>query len=278
MTGKQLNEEQRALLARCFQVKKLTNAEIAFILNVSITTIQRRRIEYEKTGVLKPHRDVSKNAEKLKPHHLEVDLFSQKLVEWHKDHPDALLYDMQLFLRVHCGVNLSTSTISRQFRKAIGVTSRLSGTKARIMSRRRREAEGRSLADEIHQGAQATAAGVSSGSVSANGSRSSSAGVSGSSGNGGVQTVVGQQQGQEQQQQQQQRVLPPIPQPVAAREGGQAHHQGYGQQTAAHQSYRMEYFARPPSEPAHQGDRQQQTCRLASDQQEYVYTTTGNTR
>jgi PHS family inorganic phosphate transporter-like MFS transporter len=72
MTGKQLNDEQRALLARMFQVKSLKNADISFILNISMKTVQRRRIEYEQTGNLRKHRDVSKNAEKLKPEHLQV--------------------------------------------------------------------------------------------------------------------------------------------------------------------------------------------------------------
>lgn len=75
----------------------------------------------------------------------------QKLVEWHKDHPDALLDDMQLFLKKNCGVDVSVPTISRQLKKAYG-TFRREGRCARIRSRKQREAEGRSIASEIQQG------------------------------------------------------------------------------------------------------------------------------
>ncbi|KAL2269860.1 hypothetical protein VTJ83DRAFT_2044 [Remersonia thermophila] len=272
MTGKQLNEEQRALLARCFQVKKLTNADISFILNISIKTVQRRRIEYQETGLLKPHKDVSKNAEKLKPHHLE------KLVEWHQSHPDALLEDMQLFLRVHCGLELSTSTISRQLRKAIGVDSRLSGTKARVKSRRRREAEGRSLAAEIRQEVAAFNGGSGAG-ASADGNRCSSSSSSsssspGASGGGGnrAQPVAGQQQEPEQQQ----GVLPPLPRLLTARDGEPVCRQGHGQQTAARRGYTIECFAPPDgSGPVRQGGRQQ-ASHPASDPQEHAHAAAGH--
>jgi PHS family inorganic phosphate transporter-like MFS transporter len=72
MTGKQLTEDRRAILSRLLQIPKLNNHEIAFALGVDERTVRRRRYEFQATGEIKKHKDVSKNAEKLKPHHLEV--------------------------------------------------------------------------------------------------------------------------------------------------------------------------------------------------------------
>lgn len=72
-------------------------------------------------------------------------------MEWHKDHPDALLDDMQLFLRTQCGIEVSLPTVSRQLRKAYGGTLLRNGRCARIRSRKQREAEGRSIALELQQ-------------------------------------------------------------------------------------------------------------------------------
>lgn len=170
MTGKQLSDDHRAILSKLLQIPKLTNREISWVLGVDDRTVRRRRIEFEATGEIKKHKDVSKNAEKLKPQHMEVplpDISSyirpscqlltlccfglQKLVAWHKDHPDALLDDMQMFLRLQCGLEVSRPTISRQIRKAYGGTFRRSGRCARIRSRKQREAEGRSIALELQQ-------------------------------------------------------------------------------------------------------------------------------
>jgi MFS transporter, PHS family, inorganic phosphate transporter len=74
-------------------------------------------------------------------------------VEWHKDHPDALLDDMQLFLRTQCGLEVSLPTISRQVRKANGGAFLRSGRCERIRSRKQREAEGRSIALELQHNA-----------------------------------------------------------------------------------------------------------------------------
>lgn len=77
---------------------------------------------------------------------------TQRLVEWHKDHPDALLDDMRLFLQTQCGLDVSVPTISRQLRKAYGGTFLRAGRTARVRSRKQREAEGRSIAVELQQG------------------------------------------------------------------------------------------------------------------------------
>ncbi|KAK3311332.1 major facilitator superfamily domain-containing protein [Chaetomium strumarium] len=147
MTGKQLSDDRRLILSRLLQITKLNNNEIAWVLGVDERTVRRRRYEFEATGEIKKHKDVSKNAEKLKPHHVE------KLVVWHRDHPDALLDDMQLFLRTQCGLEVSIATISRQLRKAYGGTFLRSGRCARIRSRQQRVAEGRSIALELQQSA-----------------------------------------------------------------------------------------------------------------------------
>ncbi len=75
----------------------------------------------------------------------------QKLVEWHKSHPDALLGDMQDFLRAQCGLEISLPTISRQIRKSYGGTFLREGVSARRRLKRQREAEGRPFAAETQQ-------------------------------------------------------------------------------------------------------------------------------
>ena len=72
MTGKQLSDDHRAILSKLLQIPKLTNREISWVLGVDDRTVRRRRQEYEATGEIKKHKDVSKNAEKVKPQHLEV--------------------------------------------------------------------------------------------------------------------------------------------------------------------------------------------------------------
>ncbi|KAL2019243.1 hypothetical protein VTK56DRAFT_9970 [Thermocarpiscus australiensis] len=158
MTSKQLSDDHRAILAKLLQITKLNNREIAWVLNVDERTIRRRRYEFAATGQLKKHRNVSKNAEKLKPQYLE------KLAAWHKEHPEALLDDMRSFLRSTCGLEVSIATISRQLKKVHG-TDLMKGRSARIRSRKQREAEGRSISSEIQQssgdnGSQPSAAGV----------------------------------------------------------------------------------------------------------------------
>lgn len=67
MTGKQLSDFQRQILGRLFQIQKLTNRDIAGVLDVDERTIRRRRDEWKATGEIRAHKDVSKNAEKFKP-------------------------------------------------------------------------------------------------------------------------------------------------------------------------------------------------------------------
>lgn len=72
MTGKLLSDDHRAILAKLLQIPKLNNHEIAWVLNITDRTVRRRRYEFAATGQLAKHKDVSQNATKLKPHHLEV--------------------------------------------------------------------------------------------------------------------------------------------------------------------------------------------------------------
>lgn len=59
----------------------------------------------------------------------------QKLVDWLKDHDDALLEDCQLFLRRELGLEVSLPTISRQLVKATG-KARTRGRARRVKQRR----------------------------------------------------------------------------------------------------------------------------------------------
>lgn len=136
MTGKPLNHFQLRILKKLLQIQKLTNHDIAFVLECDERTIRRRRYEFQATGDLLKKKDVGKNAEKLKPEYLEVgEVLSpllwdvvlltqpacvQRLLEWLKTHEEALLEDCQRFLKEETGLETSTSTISRQLKKATG--------------------------------------------------------------------------------------------------------------------------------------------------------------
>ncbi|KAK1828245.1 hypothetical protein QBC39DRAFT_359856 [Podospora conica] len=129
MTGKQLSAFQRQILGRLFQLPQLTNRQIAFVLEYDERTIRRRRDEWKATGEIRAHKDVSKNAEKFKPEAVT------KLVEWLKDHDDALLEDCQLFLKRELDLEVSLPTISRQLVKATG-KARTRGRARRVKQRR----------------------------------------------------------------------------------------------------------------------------------------------
>ncbi|KAK0730610.1 hypothetical protein B0H67DRAFT_562296 [Lasiosphaeris hirsuta] len=142
MTGKRLSDFHRQILSKLLQIQKLTNHEIAFVLGCDERTIRRRRYEFAATGNLAKGRDVSKNAEKLKPQYLE------KLLEWLNDNEDALLEDMQSFLKKQFGLEISIPTISRQLKSSTG-THRRNGRARRIKIRELRQAEGRPIDLEL---------------------------------------------------------------------------------------------------------------------------------
>ncbi|KAJ4418510.1 hypothetical protein N0V85_001419 [Neurospora sp. IMI 360204] len=139
MTGKRFTEDQRVLLERMLTLKdKLSNHDIAFILGFDERTIRRRRYEFEANGRIAPPPDVSKNAEKLKAETLE------KLVEWIKENDDALIEDMQKFLKEACDCNVSKATISRQLKRVTNEDRQLGRVK-RLKARAKRAAEGRNF-------------------------------------------------------------------------------------------------------------------------------------
>ncbi|KAK3487345.1 hypothetical protein B0T13DRAFT_113654 [Neurospora crassa] len=189
MTGKRFTEDQRVLLERMLTLRdKLSNHDIAFILGFDERTIRRRRYEFEANGRIAPPPDVSKNAEKLKAENLE------KLVEWLKYNDDALIEDMQKFLKEACDCNVSRATISRQLKKVTKEDRQLGRVK-RLKAREKRAAEGRDF--------DFTAP-----------SRSATASVDRDSVVGEPQS---QQQGQQQQQQQQQQAQAQAQAPPEAR-------------------------------------------------------------
>lgn len=226
MTGKRLSEDHRVILSKLLQIPKLSNHEIAWVLNVDERTVRRRRGEFDATGQLAQHKDVSKNAEKLKEHHME------QLVAWHKDHPDALLDDMQLFLKTQCGLEVSVPTISRGLKKSYGTLRRI-GRCARIKSRKEREAEGRSIASEIQQG-QSMDADADADAETA----SASALVGGQSSSEGI--IEGQQ------------CLEPLPPVVSFQRIDPAH-------VRMRQQFLPEHVRLPPRSPQHHQHQQQQS-------------------
>ncbi|KAK3354134.1 hypothetical protein B0H65DRAFT_1390 [Neurospora tetraspora] len=154
MTGKRFTEDQRVLLERMLTLKdKLSNHDIAFILGFDERTIRRRRYEFEANGRIAPPPDVSKNAEKLKAVTLE------KLVEWVKENPDALIEDMQKFLKEACDCNVSKATISRQLKKVTNEDRQLGRVK-RLKARAKRAAEGRNFDFTAHSSSRSASASV----------------------------------------------------------------------------------------------------------------------
>lgn len=168
MPGKHITEDHRVILGKLLQLPQLKNREIAWVLDYDLRTIQRKRKEFVDTGEVKKKRDVSMNAEKLKSHHLEVRrpatylpapggpwpvadhvcARQQKLLAWHRDHPDALLQDMVFFLEKHFDLKLSNATLSRRLKQVYG-THMKTGRSARLRARKRREEDGCTYAMEI---------------------------------------------------------------------------------------------------------------------------------
>jgi hypothetical protein len=70
--GNRLSLDHREILEKLLQIEKLSNTEVAWVLNCDARTIRRRRLQFAQTGSIDIKKDVSMNAEKFKPHHLEV--------------------------------------------------------------------------------------------------------------------------------------------------------------------------------------------------------------
>lgn len=71
--SRRLDKTEKGVLVHLLQAPKLTNGDIAKIIDVDERTISRRRKQLRTLGHLSPERNV-KGAEKLRPWHLEVCL------------------------------------------------------------------------------------------------------------------------------------------------------------------------------------------------------------
>lgn len=69
--SRRLDKSEKNVLVHLLQAPKLTNGDIARIIDVDERTISRRRKQLRTLGHLSPERNV-KGAEKLRPWHLEV--------------------------------------------------------------------------------------------------------------------------------------------------------------------------------------------------------------
>lgn len=69
--SRRLDKSEKNVLVHLLQAPKLTNGDIAKIIDVDERTISRRRKQLRTLGHLSPERNV-KGAEKLRPWHLEV--------------------------------------------------------------------------------------------------------------------------------------------------------------------------------------------------------------
>lgn len=70
--SRRLDKSEKNVLVHLLQAPKLTNGDIAKIIDVDERTISRRRKQLRTLGHLSPERNV-KGAEKLRPWHLEVE-------------------------------------------------------------------------------------------------------------------------------------------------------------------------------------------------------------
>ena len=70
---KRLDPQEKNLLEHLISMPNLSNTEIGRILRVDEGTVRHRRRQFRETGTLSP-KHTTKNAEKLRPWHLEVGL------------------------------------------------------------------------------------------------------------------------------------------------------------------------------------------------------------
>lgn len=90
--SRRLDKAEKGVLVHLLQAPKLTNGDIAKIIDVDERTISRRRKQLRTLGHLSPERNV-KGAEKLRPWHLEVCSVSSCLIRlrrlWSLADPDC---------------------------------------------------------------------------------------------------------------------------------------------------------------------------------------------
>ncbi|ROV86901.1 hypothetical protein VMCG_10880 [Cytospora schulzeri] len=109
--SRRLDKDEKNVLVHLLQAPKLTNGDIARILNVDERTITRRRKQLNTLGHLSPERNV-KGAEKLHEWQLE------KVITLLEEQPDLQLKDIQDFLQKEYDLKVTVSTISRQLSRA----------------------------------------------------------------------------------------------------------------------------------------------------------------
>ncbi|KUI61803.1 hypothetical protein VP1G_08937 [Cytospora mali] len=109
--SRRLDKDEKNVLVHLLQAPKLTNGDIARILNVDERTITRRRKQLNTLGHLSPERNV-KGAEKLHEWQLE------KVIALLEEQPDLQLKSIQEFLQKEYDLKVTVSTISRQLSRA----------------------------------------------------------------------------------------------------------------------------------------------------------------
>lgn len=121
--SRRLDKNEKNVLLHLLQAPKLTNNDIARIIDVDERTVSRRRKQLRTLGHLSPERN-SKGAEKLRPWHLE------RVVALLDEDNDLQLKDCQDFLRREFDLHVTLSTISRQLKRANHARATRPGYKA----------------------------------------------------------------------------------------------------------------------------------------------------
>lgn len=109
--SRRLDKNEKNVLLHLLQAPKLTNNDIARILDVDERTVSRRRKQLRTLGHLSPERN-SKGAEKLRPWHLA------RVIALLDQDNDLQLKDCQDFLAAEFDLHVTLSTISRQLKRA----------------------------------------------------------------------------------------------------------------------------------------------------------------
>ncbi|KAJ4404226.1 hypothetical protein N0V82_010530 [Gnomoniopsis sp. IMI 355080] len=120
--SRRLDKSEKNVLVHLLQAPKLTNGDIAKIIDVDERTISRRRKQLRTLGHLSPERNV-KGAQKLMPWHLE------KIIALLEENDDFQLKDVQDFLQKEFDLHVTVSTISRQLSRAGHARARRPGYK-----------------------------------------------------------------------------------------------------------------------------------------------------
>ncbi|KAF3765978.1 hypothetical protein M406DRAFT_351260 [Cryphonectria parasitica EP155] len=133
--ARRLDQAEKNVLVHLLQAPKLTNGDIAKIIDVDERTVSRRRRQLRTLGHLSPEKNF-KGAEKLRPWHLEererdrVGLpLPQRIIALLAENNDLHLKDVQEFLKKEFDLHVTVSTISRQLSRANHARARRPGYK-----------------------------------------------------------------------------------------------------------------------------------------------------